>query len=376
MRLSYSAIAPLRTTLAPPSTDYSMAHDDFYKRLGLFPDQYLKSIKAFQDSGSLSARLRLESALASLNSYQRACQEALASISTSETYQQSIKSMLLQSQAIEEAAKAFSRPAYFEKALESTRIADMAAAAMTRSSAVEGAMKAIEDQQELYRRALGSLTVQSSIASALSGIGRYQSETEAAVKRILESSSLLFENPEYLREIAESVSELELDEADSQNIEDEIGQAAHRLSSVKNAKSYVEWYKALPPYVQLFLWFLFLQVSIPQLNSISANLLTLKVQEVLEQENRSERDKINDIRSIRFGLNGIDTGGLRFITGTNVRLRSHPSTRADVLDELDLGQVVAVVSRERNWIEVRYEYEDGETKVGWVFARYTSKFKN
>lgn len=353
-----------------------MTHDDFYKRLGLFPDQYLKSIKALQDSIGLSARYGLESALPAMNSYQRACQEALASISTYESYQLSIKNMLSQSQVIEEAVKAFSRLAYIEQALGSVHAAEMAAAAMARNSAVESAMKTIESQQELYRKALGNFHVQSNIASALAGIGSYQSEAEAAVRRILESSSFLFENPDYLREIAESISELELDEDDSQNMEDGIGQAVRGLNDVKSAKSFAEWFMSLPPYVQLFLWFLFLQVIVPQLNSISANLLTPMVQEVLEQENRSERDKIKDIRNIRFGLDGVDTEGLRFITGTNVRLRSQPSTKSEVLDELDLGQVVAVISEERNWVEIQYEYEEGETKVGWVFARYTSKFKN
>lgn len=358
------------------STDQAMTHDDFYRRLGLFPDQYLKSIKALQDGIGLFERSGLESAMLSMNSYQHACQEALASMSTFETYQRSIKNMLSKSQAVEDVVKAFSRPAYIGQALGTARIVEMAAAAMTRNSAFESAMKALESQQELYRRALGNFNIQPDIAHALSGIGSFQSQAEAAVRRILESSSFLFENPDYLREITESISELELNEANPQNIENEIEQAAHRLDDVKSAKSFAEWFKGLPPFVQLLLWFLFMQVVVPQLNSISANLLTPRVQEVLEQEHGSERDKVNDIRNIRFDLEGVNTEGLRFITGTNVRLRSQPSTKSEVLDELDFGQVVAVVSKERNWIEIQYEYEDGEAKVGWVFARYTSKFKN
>lgn len=353
-----------------------MTHDDFYKRLGLFPDQYLKSLKVLEANMGFSARYGLESALTSMNSYQRALQEAAASISKYDSFQVSIKDTLSQNQALEDAVKAFSRPSLIEQALGSSRRAEMAAAAMSRNSVIDDAMKSFASQEELYKRALGSLDIQSSIASALSGIGNYQAEAEAALKRILESSSFLFENPDYLRDIAASVADLKLDEADSQDVEEELGQAVHGLDDVRSAKSFADWFKALPPYVQAFLWFFLLQVIVPQINSISANLLTPMVQSVMEQEQRSERDKINDVRKIRFDLEGIDTEGLRFISGTNVRLRSQPSTKSEVLDELDLGQVVAVVSKERNWIEIQYEYEDGETKVGWVFARYTSKFKN
>ena len=70
----------------------------------------------------------------------------------------------------------------------------------------------------------------------------------------------------------------------------------------------------------------------------------------------------------------VELGRLRFISGDNVRLRAGPSTKTKILDELTLGQVVTVISKKRNWIEV--EYEDGEYFHGWVFTRYTSKFKS
>ena len=39
-----------------------------------------------------------------------------------------------------------------------------------------------------------------------------------------------------------------------------------------------------------------------------------------------------------------------------------------------LGQVATVVSKNKNWIEVVYECEDGTLLTGWVFTRYTSRF--
>jgi hypothetical protein len=39
-----------------------------------------------------------------------------------------------------------------------------------------------------------------------------------------------------------------------------------------------------------------------------------------------------------------------------------------------LGQVVTVLSKNKNWIEIMYEYDNGEIMHGWVFTRYTTKF--
>ncbi|WP_362816913.1 SH3 domain-containing protein [Aeromonas dhakensis] len=51
-----------------------------------------------------------------------------------------------------------------------------------------------------------------------------------------------------------------------------------------------------------------------------------------------------------------------------------PSTNYEIYDELISWQVVTVLNKRRNWIEVMHEYEDGEPMSGWVFTRYTAKF--
>ena len=53
------------------------------------------------------------------------------------------------------------------------------------------------------------------------------------------------------------------------------------------------------------------------------------------------------------------------------RLRFELSTRLEILDELVIGQIV---TKNKNGIEVIYEYDDGELKSGWFFTRYTAKF--
>jgi uncharacterized protein YgiM (DUF1202 family) len=113
---------------------------------------------------------------------------------------------------------------------------------------------------------------------------------------------------------------------------------------------------------------------LPQVNSISANLITPVVESYLEASEETDRQKVKGIKNIPLALKDVDTTDLRFITGDNVRLRAGPSTNSEIYDELTLGQVVTVLTKKRNWIEVMYEYEDGESMSGWVFTRYTAKF--
>ena len=84
--------------------------------------------------------------------------------------------------------------------------------------------------------------------------------------------------------------------------------------------------------------------------------------------------KIKEIKKIPLTLSDVNTDALRFIKGNNLRLRASPSINSEIYDELILGQVVTVLSKQKNWIEVMYEYEDGESISGWVFTRYTEKF--
>ena len=117
-----------------------------------------------------------------------------------------------------------------------------------------------------------------------------------------------------------------------------------------------------------------MNIIVPQINSISANLLTPIVESYLDGNDADERKKIRDIKKLPLSTSEITTDNLRFITGNNVRLRESPSTNSAILDELVLGQVVTVLSKEKNWIEVMYAYEQEEVWHGWVFTRYKAKF--
>jgi len=192
---------------------------------------------------------------------------------------------------------------------------------------------------------------------------------ESVAVQFAEASNLLLIEPDYLPEL--TISTLKVDIS---NLEEELSQSSEQFKNVKDVKTFVEVFNGLPPIVQGILYFLLINIFLPQFNSISANLLTPIVETYLEENTTSERNKIKAIKNIPLSMVSINTDNLRFITGNNVRLRIEPSTNSEILDELVLGQVVTIVSKHRNWIEVMYKYEGSGSISGWVFTRYTAKF--
>ncbi|CAA6812032.1 MAG: Unknown protein [uncultured Sulfurovum sp.] len=72
----------------------------------------------------------------------------------------------------------------------------------------------------------------------------------------------------------------------------------------------------------------------------------------------------------------IDTTYYRFTTAEILNVRSKPSTtKSDIIGQLKMGSIVEIIDKKRNWIKVLYKQGDVSIK-GWVFTRYTRKFKN
>jgi hypothetical protein len=154
-------------------------------------------------------------------------------------------------------------------------------------------------------------------------------------------------------------------------LEDDIKE----LSIADNQTKFSDVFAKIPLQVQTIIIFIFLQIILPHINNISANLITPYVNEYLLSSHATDKNKIKKISKINLDNPVLEMNKLRFITKNNVILRSGPSTKAEIIDELCLGQVVTVLSKKRNWIEVQYIYQDNEILHGWVFTRYTARFK-
>jgi len=196
----------------------------------------------------------------------------------------------------------------------------------------------------------------------------------------LQNSNVLRQiNSTFLNQVAHSIQEsssIKTSMLDEETLENEFQSATEMLTDSEDSKSFFEIFNNLPPFIQLVLATFFLHVFLPQINSISANLITPTVESYLLESDRADREKIKDISVLPRKIEGIDTSGLRFITGNNVRLRADASTNSEILDEMIFGQVVTVHSKNKNWIEISYKYENGTEMHGWVFTRYSSRFVN
>lgn len=223
-------------------------------------------------------------------------------------------------------------------------------------------------------KALQSFASQQSAIDQAMAVMASSSGLKNAIKSFATASPVILTDSSYLSEMAQIVSGLDLDSINVSSIEGELENTESEFSSLESRANFISVFSNLPPFIQVILFFFLIHVFLPQVNSISANLITPMVDSYLEVSEKADRQKIKDIKSIPLALKEINTTDLRFITGNNVRLRANPSTNSEIYDELALGQVVTVLTKKRNWIEVTYEYEDGESMSGWVFTRYTAKF--
>jgi hypothetical protein len=199
-----------------------------------------------------------------------------------------------------------------------------------------------------------------------------QLSLQALAKTIGDTGTIFLKHPEEFSLMAESLSSVNFD----QLIDDEQAEQVI-IPPVKDDEpnAILAWFKGLPIWCQFLLMHLFLNIAEPIVVNISSNLMTEHVQEFLEDNDEGDTQKVKKIKELPLTLTDVHTDKLRFITGNNVRLRKSPSTKSEIIDEFTLGQVVRVVSKERNWIEVSHQYPDGQEVTGWVFTTYTSKFK-
>lgn len=207
-------------------------------------------------------------------------------------------------------------------------------------SAFAEAMRTSQHMQEILGSSLASLSNVKNFSSAVNLINQ-----EMALEGYAESNII-----------------------DPKTIESSIGS----LSSADNSKLFAELFSRIPLAIQLFL---LLHIILPQLNSISANLLTPYVNEIIENATSSKTDKVREIKKINPYLYGLPSEELRFISGSSVRLRSGPSTKSETLDLLMLGQIVVYIEKKRNWTNIMIQHDNGDVSTGWVFTRYVENFR-
>jgi hypothetical protein len=144
--------------------------------------------------------------------------------------------------------------------------------------------------------------------------------------------------------------------------------------STEDNESAVSHFKLLPKYIQIILLGFLLHIVYPYIVSISANLLTPYVEEIIKKE-WSDKKKLSQLKNTDINSLTWMSSDLRFISADNVKLRSAPTIKSEVVELLSLGQVVVFIEKQRNWTFVVVHFENGETASGWIFTRYVARFK-
>ena len=283
------------------------------------------------------------------------------------------------------------RPSAIEKELESfnyrQQAIDSAMAAMAWPSAIQAALESFNYRQQAIDSAMAAMARPSAIQKALESFNYRQQAIDSAMAAMANfpamentlasfaaAGSMMLRDPSSVSAIFSSIERSKFSSFELESLEVDLTTAAEKFDNAGSTASLSSVFANLSPQVQTIFIFIFLHILFPLVNSVSANLLTPVAESYLQDKNLTDREKVKEIKEIPAHFNHITTEGLRFITGNNVRLRSEPSTKAEIIDELLLGQIVTVLSKDRNWIEVTYTYDSGESMSGWVFTRYTAKF--
>lgn len=153
---------------------------------------------------------------------------------------------------------------------------------------------------------------------------------------------------------------------------DELAASFPQMEAMERG-NFLELFRELPPFVQSIIIFIFMQTIWPMFINVASALITPNVERMINGSKLST-DQVRVIKKLP-ASQGIDIENLRFVTRNNVKLRAKASTKSEVLDELVVGQVVTVLSKKKNWAEVVYRYDDGQSLHGWILTTYTARFK-
>lgn len=304
-----------------------------------------------------------------------------------------LQSIVTQKSALDKMLYAMQKPVAIDKALQSIAAQktawDKMFYSIQKPTGIDKVLQSIATQKVAWDKMLYTMIKPSGIDKAIQEMAVQKAawdklvstmQNAAAIKMTIDSiikpNSTLLHQANILSEMKESFTKFNFN--DESIIEDEIDtllvEASRHFSLAKNSRTFIEVFKKLPPLLQAFIYFIMLNVFLPQINNIASNLITPHIETFLKNSHKTNKENINEIKKIPHELNCDNIQALRFITGNNVRLRKSASTNAEILDELLLGQIVIVLSKKKNWIQVECEYEDGEVLTGWVFTRYTAKF--
>lgn len=294
----------------------------------------------------------------------------------------------LEAVAIKKAFNKVSVISTLPKTIEALANGDALQRVMNTANSYQKAMEALANGNafqrvmtaaDSYQRTMETLANGDAIQRAMGLANSYQKTMQAlangeAFRKVIDTLA----EPTNLLATLDSIARAKNNNFFGDFLETELASAKldHQLEEIGKAQdsdSFAKAFSNLPPWIQFVLLSFILHLILPVAQNVIANLVTPHVEKLISSPVISEREKVKQLKA--FSLDELDLSNLRFVKTGRLLLRESPSTSSAIKDELQLGQVVTVINKQRNWTEISYAYENGEIIHGWVFSRYIEKFK-
>lgn len=130
------------------------------------------------------------------------------------------------------------------------------------------------------------------------------------------------------------------------------------------------WPEKHPILVSIFLWVVF-----PLLLNITGSALYDRYKEWSSHPLKFDTPKsiVRDVQKMPVDRSTLKS--FKFVKVDVLNVREGKSVRSRIVDRLRFGQTVEVLRGTKDWIYVKYYNCDDETLEGWVYKKYTERFK-
>jgi hypothetical protein len=261
--------------------------------------------------------------------------------------------------------KAMGAASSYQKTMEALASGDAVRKAMGTASSYQKTMEALASGDAIQRAMSAATLYQQPIAEIMS-----KSSFRNAIDALVVPSNLLA-TLDFIAHADKHILAGELSKTGLVN--ETLESQLQEIGETEDVDSFVKAFSKLSPVIQSILVYILLYLLLPVAQNIIANLVTPHVEKLISDPVITEREKVKQLKAFNFDELGISN--LRFVTIEHLLLRESPSTKSKIMDELRFGQVVTMLNKQRNWMEISYAYEDGKIMRGWVFSRYTAKFQ-
>lgn len=150
------------------------------------------------------------------------------------------------------------------------------------------------------------------------------------------------------------------------------------LSDNNDYSTFLNLFKALPQPVQTVIYIILTQIIFGAFIDYGKSKVLIginKIETYVESLLESKPITRTEILSVNKDIDWASLNDFRIITGENIRLRTKPSMKGEVIEVIGKNTVVAILDKkDRQWLYVQVKSGD-ELITGWITRTYTKPIK-